>query len=70
MYWWVSHGDQGLLDHGTCNQSGWMSELEALKCANDAILRGWRVIGIRSPAGEIWDEQAIKDKLNNVGYAT
>jgi len=65
-----SHGDQELLDQGTCNQSGWLSERDALICANDAILRGWRAIGIRSPAGEIWDEQTIIDKLNNVGYAT
>jgi hypothetical protein len=71
MYWWVSHGDQRLLDHGTCNQSGWMTEREALKCANDAILRGWRAIGITGPSGETWDEKTIIDKLgDNVVHAT
>jgi hypothetical protein len=62
-YWWVSHGDEQLLAHGTCNRSRWDTEREALRCALDAISRGSRVIGISCPSGDVWDEQTIKTKL-------
>lgn len=61
---WVSHGDKQQLDHGTPNQSGWMTMNEALKCARSAIAQGERVIEIRSPTGEVWDEIAIQNKLS------
>jgi len=64
MYWWVSHGDKQLLDHGTPHQSGWMTVDEALKCAKDAIARGERAVEIRGPGGEVWDEETVKNKIS------
>lgn len=64
MYWWVSYGDELLLAYGTCNRSGRKTEIDALKCAEEAISRGGRAIGIKCPNGEVWDEEMIKSKLS------
>jgi len=66
MNWWVSYGDETIINHGTPNQSGWMTADEAVECARRQLQAGDRVIEIRGPSGEVWNEGRVLEIVGKI----